>query len=368
MTKRFEELDSLRGLAAISVLFSHLAIATDITTKDSFMKMIDRSPFHIVYAGHEAVIFFFILSGFVLSLPAIRGRKTIYSDFIIKRIARIYIPVIIMISIALIALMIIKITGISNAQGWLANMWQSDVSIIDVINNVMLIGFFDYNSLNPVIWSLVHEMRISFVFPIIIMLLLKMNWKKSLVFALAISAVGGTMHILWGSGHISIGKSLHYTAMFIVGAILARNMERIVSFFNNKSKRVIMAYFILAVLAYTYTFWFLPNISIIHNTLIDDWMTAIGASLFIMLALSSVMFSKILKLKWVYSLGQISFSLYLLHLIVMLFIFNLFNGVLPVWILVIASITISIILSAINYKYVEKYSMSLGRNLLKNHK
>ena len=42
--------------------------------------------------GPEAVILFFVLSGFVLSLPAVNGRPQTYPTFITRRIFRIYVP------------------------------------------------------------------------------------------------------------------------------------------------------------------------------------------------------------------------------------------------------------------------------------
>ena len=59
-THKFAALDSLRGIAALMVIFHH------------FWEMNHPSddrlrPWLFFCAGHEAVIFFFVLSGFVLS-------------------------------------------------------------------------------------------------------------------------------------------------------------------------------------------------------------------------------------------------------------------------------------------------------------
>jgi Acyltransferase family len=66
---RFEQLDSMRGLAALVVVFHH------------FYLMFYRAHFRsnplsaLIYpfvAGHESVMLFFVLSGFVLSLPLMK--------------------------------------------------------------------------------------------------------------------------------------------------------------------------------------------------------------------------------------------------------------------------------------------------------
>jgi peptidoglycan/LPS O-acetylase OafA/YrhL len=56
MNKRLVELDSIRGLAAISVLFGH------IVSLSSVPSILAISPLRIFWLGHGAVIFFFILS------------------------------------------------------------------------------------------------------------------------------------------------------------------------------------------------------------------------------------------------------------------------------------------------------------------
>lgn len=80
---KFHALDSLRGIAAIMVILQHfweMNHASDARLK----------PWLFFYAGHEAVILFFVLSGFVLSYQLREFRWTEYSLFVWKRIRRIY--------------------------------------------------------------------------------------------------------------------------------------------------------------------------------------------------------------------------------------------------------------------------------------
>ncbi|WP_410805811.1 acyltransferase family protein, partial [Paraburkholderia sp. SIMBA_053] len=75
MNKRYLELDSLRGLAALSVLFYHclrifpsLDVGAPDFANDSdnwFINALLNTPLRILWSGHESVILFFILSGFV---------------------------------------------------------------------------------------------------------------------------------------------------------------------------------------------------------------------------------------------------------------------------------------------------------------
>ena len=77
---RYVELDSLRGLAALIVVLHHVLYLWETDTQPAsaacrfFLDLIN--PF-----GFEAVILFFVLSGFVLSLPAVDGKPQTYLTF-----------------------------------------------------------------------------------------------------------------------------------------------------------------------------------------------------------------------------------------------------------------------------------------------
>jgi peptidoglycan/LPS O-acetylase OafA/YrhL len=99
MNQRFEELDSLRGLAALAVFFGHMYL---VFNENLISKLLfEFGPLRIAVAGSEAVTFFFVLSGFVLSLPFYSNRQPNYRHFVIRRVCRIYIPYIIAILVAL---------------------------------------------------------------------------------------------------------------------------------------------------------------------------------------------------------------------------------------------------------------------------
>src|ERR1700744_4347419 len=55
------------------------------------LSIVRLSPLRLFIAGHAAVIVFFLLSGFVLSLPY-RSKQPHALGFILRRTSRIYIP------------------------------------------------------------------------------------------------------------------------------------------------------------------------------------------------------------------------------------------------------------------------------------
>lgn len=79
---RLRELDALRGLAALSVVIYHYTAR--------FPEMFPQAP-HVEYAftwGHESVLLFFAISGFVISFSLDRAASV--ADFAVKRFARLY--------------------------------------------------------------------------------------------------------------------------------------------------------------------------------------------------------------------------------------------------------------------------------------
>src|SRR6201995_3858781 len=81
---RLRALDGLRGAAALIVLFHHAAMTWAPLAVLYFHAhapvpflalLVAYTPLHLLWAGSEAVIVFFVLSGFVLVLPHVTGRS-----------------------------------------------------------------------------------------------------------------------------------------------------------------------------------------------------------------------------------------------------------------------------------------------------
>ena len=68
--------------------------------------------------GAEAVILFFVLSGFVLSLPAVDGRPQSYFTFVTRRIFRIYVPYLAALAVSVAAAFCLH--GSATGSNWVA--------------------------------------------------------------------------------------------------------------------------------------------------------------------------------------------------------------------------------------------------------
>jgi peptidoglycan/LPS O-acetylase OafA/YrhL len=178
--KRYRELDSLRGFAALSVFFSHVVLASRIT--GSVYQKISMSPLHIFFDGTSAVLFFFVLSGFVLALPYIHNenRPVNLMSFYFKRLFRIYPAFAIAILAALTMKHFLYHPGnMGSYTTWLSDIWNWDMrsNRTQVLNTFSVI-IYDYNTnlIDPVIWSLLVEVKVSLLLPFLIIIIRRNNF------------------------------------------------------------------------------------------------------------------------------------------------------------------------------------------------
>ena len=82
MTKRIQELDALRGIAAMMVVLYHYT-----TRYDQLYEHSVSLPFSFSY-GTFFVQLFFIISGFVIFLTLDQTKNSL--DFVVSRISRLY--------------------------------------------------------------------------------------------------------------------------------------------------------------------------------------------------------------------------------------------------------------------------------------
>lgn len=377
MNKRLLELDSLRGLAALSVVFSHFInvfpqiLDTTYNQNSTLIKLLKYTPLHIFWTGHESVVFFFILSGFVLFLPFLKKDEGIfYPAYLVKRVCRIYIPYIIALIFALSMNYLYYRGGISELSSWFNLVGQSPANPMLIIQHFFLIGSFNNNVYNPVLWSLVYEMRISIVFPIVAFLVIKYNWKINLMISIILSACG-----LFGNDIINkltnsttdYLLTLHYVSMFIIGALLAKNRDEFVKKFSANSRCAKILLLLVAILAYTnywWTFLIKPfSGRVFHIVVGNDWVTALGVIIFIIIGFSSMKVSNFLNKKPIVLLGKISYSLYLYHAICLVTMINVLYDITPFWAILVLALISSVVIASLSYFLIEVNSIRLGRYL-----
>lgn len=389
MGRRYEELDSLRGLAATTVMVHHCLITfsiflsiyyhDQINSDSILLHIFSNTPLHVFWAGHEAVILFFILSGFVLTL-LLKSKKLKYTSYAIGRFFRIYLPYITSIAISLIFLNFFYDNKQEDLSAWFNGMWEHEVSIKELVSYIFMLGY-DTHNVNTVTWSLIHEMRISLLFPIIVYLIYKWNWKTTLSICtlvfMSLFVVFTIISNLLSSNIISylaasVGMTFYYCCFFVLGSILARYKEDLIAVCKNLSSKFKLGLSLIALCCYTIEWWIplIGELKYSENLIVQngfmvmiDISIGISVSIVFILALSSSRFSNLLNLKPLLFLGKISYSLYLVHPIVLLLLINLLKGVIPISIIMILVPVISIIVAWAMYHIIEKPSIVIGKKI-----
>ena len=96
---------------------------------------------------------------------------------------------------------------------------------------------------------------------------------------------------------------------------------------------------------------------------IVDIITGLGAAMFIILAIGNTRLSNILHRPYLIHLGRISYSLYLVHVIVLLLAINLLKNIVILPYIVIMIPFLSLISAHYFYKMIELPSINLGKSI-----
>ncbi|ULH15977.1 acyltransferase [Deinococcus sp. KNUC1210] len=354
-------LDSLRGLAALTVMVHHYLLTFPSIypygQEDApvLVKLFQFSPLHLVWAGYEAVLLFFVLSGFVLSLPVINGKITDYGSFVIKRWTRIWIPYIVVVSVAGLANLLVGHLEVAGMSTWFRGAWQG-MNWEGYLNHILLIGDLDRFSAQfiPVVWSLRYEMLASLAFPLLLFLSRSLSWPVIVLVGLILNLLG---NLYQGSL-----KPFQFLLMFLVGILLARHQVKLIQIFRSFPRSSHVPVLALSVGLYICAWlgWH-PSRSPVENTLLD-WGITLAAALAIIIALSSKTAYNLLTWRPIEWVGRISYSIYLTHTLVMLVVVHVFGNIVPVWLLLIACVPLTLLLSHYTYLWVERPAMRLGKS------
>ena len=230
---RVRSLDSLRGVAALVVVLHHcLLVYASRSPSPAFdlhptpWSWLDQTPLRITTVGHSAVLVFFALSGFVLTL-ALGGRPQTYLQFALKRLARIWPPLAFAVSVSAILYMVVRPHPLP-LSAWFADAsWRDPPSLRLLFEHLILSDRQRWQGLDNVIWSLSPEVRMSLAFPLIVLLVRRAAWATA-VAAVAISAVAALLAPFYAaSWPFDPLTTLQYTYLFALGAVLATHRLRV---------------------------------------------------------------------------------------------------------------------------------------------
>ncbi len=387
---RYHQLDALRGIASLQVLFGHMLIilptvffagnnfveglklANNTGWFDKLIFYLTYSPLHFFWHGSAAVNFFFLLSGFVLS-SSLSGKKGIisYIQYLLKRFFRLYVPFVIIILISMVCRLIFYKSGnVDIFSGWMKAIWEHKVSAQEFFN---LIVFRNRNFHNVVttLWSIEVEIKMSVIVPLLIWVIhLFRRWKLlSVAWHIIIWCIAFLITHRAGKDFTEVPVFdefvMLYILPFVTGILLFVHSGFFIGIFEKMKKIPVWCLLILAVILYTnrYISWKVWGIAFFSPLLfLENDVLSIAGALFVLLSFNP-MICRFLSHKFLIYTGKISYSLYLVHPVVLAAIMYSLGAKLPYWMLAILILGISLPTAGIFYRLVEDPLNSFGRHL-----
>jgi peptidoglycan/LPS O-acetylase OafA/YrhL len=382
---RIGALDSVRGIAAFVVVIHHCFLTRSVYSDFFFSHwktpatglvswIFLYTPARIVWGGYEAVTLFYVLSGLVLALPWVEGRPPTYGDFAIKRLCRLYIPYVVAIAAAgLLNIALLSHAYVGGASRWVNEMtWTHPVTLSVIFDHLAIIGH--HATINGVTHTLIWEIRASLLFPLLIMPIYRWGVRGAFGVLACLLVIVVSLQILYGnisqmgdllilSPHQGLVHMLafelqwtaYYACFFVVGSLLAARLSEIRVFFERHGSWLSFAVLGAGLLVFQ-GHWS-------HWHAVQELMIAVGSVLILCAALAPGAVETMLLKRIPRYLGKISFSLYLVHLPVILALTIISHGALSLPLLVLIVVPVSIALAVAFDRVVTAPSAALGHRM-----
>lgn len=165
---RVDEIDGIRGWAALCVVIFHLCLETFGKLHPHF---VNPGSFFF-FDGPMAVYIFFILSGDALSTPFLStGNKSVLDKMVVKRYFRLVAPILIMTAVTVLAIEIGLVRNNEAAQivhreDWLGILMPNDFTLLQTLQYPFLTVFSlgsGGKGFNPFLWTMPIELMGSFL-------------------------------------------------------------------------------------------------------------------------------------------------------------------------------------------------------------
>lgn len=362
MPGALDRVTTLRGIAALMVAVGHSLMVFSVDGISELWRVsfaeapgvesLTSKALLLVFNGSSAVTLFFVISGFVLGLSLDRGKGGVissYVGFLLRRAFRIY-PALIVSLLIVGAVMpwIINIDKVLIGSEWFNSMYREPFEIADVWDNVLLVR----TDMNPVSWTLKIELLAALVLPA-----LHLFTRKTGPYYDVAVLVGLT----WFSGNYAHGDILKWISPFYFGLIMPRWggwIERLVSTCPLGASASIGFAIV--------TFLVAPS----------NGYAAVSASVLIACLVygPELWWFYWIDLRWLRSIGHVSYSFYLIHLIVLYCMARAVMRFPDAWLAAISPLVLNILLAGLScwvaivmarflFLWVETPFMHLGKQI-----
>lgn len=355
------QLTWLRGIAALLVLFSHINRANEQSYSGEL-----KQEFWLLNwldLGSFGVTLFFTLSGCTLYLSASKAGFTGLSSwaaFYLKRFFRIWPAFAVALFAYLLAGIVLRDALLPFQQGWLGSQFFRPYMLTDITNYLLLIFNFTGPAglFNSAFWSLPVEFQYYLVLPLLIILLQRFG-------PLTLFATIALSHLLYKADFNSIDNSLVFRLFFTF------SLGVYAGFLYQKIQRRLPPWYAFSGLLALITFAYLFSEDTFANyPMPSEWIVyGLVSVVCVLLSVMSKLYlpHRIAKVLSFY--GDISYSLYLLHNLVIALIVILFVQY-AAWLapykllyLTLATTAGATGLAWLSYKFVELPSIRAGKKL-----
>jgi peptidoglycan/LPS O-acetylase OafA/YrhL len=372
MKEKLRFLDSLRGLAALYVVIGHARWLLWEGYTSGYLQhpedygLIEKFLVYflsIFKFGHEAVIFFFVLSGFVIHLNYIdklgqfSNFKNVVSNFYFKRFKRIYPVLIFALGLTFVCDQLILeiypdlVEGSTNYEtiNEFISFNHSNGALASGILNLGGLGLPIFGSNGP-LWSLSYEWWFYVIYPFVYFRIKNKSFGFYLViFSLAIIAKLNMVDSIFFN-KIFVGLASWALGCLLAEVYLQRIKMKLSQFIWGLSLLLLLNIYkplfghdFIVALAFT----ILLSVGLIYNTSVN----------------------RILKFKY---LGDISYTLYIVHfpllLLMSAFVLKLDNGFLPShYFYSFIGIVLSLVLAFLISPFLEKKLPLVLENIKKKY-
>ncbi|WP_158437913.1 acyltransferase family protein [Naasia lichenicola] len=366
---RLQSLDGLRGCAAFVVLIHHAALLSPLWPGNaapaaappfSFIWWANETPLKLLSAGTEAVMVFFVLSGLVVTLPVLRPKPFDWIAYYPRRAVRLLAPVLGSVVLAAIWVMALPQISPQDEGTWLSSSSTPDFSWEWIVKAGDLFG--GDGQINNPLWTLRWEMIFSLLLPVFVILAVVLARRWVLVTAAVV--------LLTWLGERVGASSLSYLPAFLLGALLAVNLDRVRELSTRlsgtaKGRATWAGIGVLGGLMLVGRWLASPVLDTVPELeFLLRGLTPLAAMLIVLSVIGSTALRAFFSSPVPRFLGKISFSLYLVHAPIVIFFFYALQGR-PLIVAQVVGIVVSLIVGTLFWWAFEKrahqWSISAGK-------